>query len=83
MTLTGRLLEWATSKFGYETMRPAWNFASRMFARGATGEVVTVQGPSVAIKSIWATIEYPAIMKNPAVTGLRYLVVSGTRLIAP
>jgi RHS repeat-associated protein len=81
MTLIGKGLGWATEKFGYEAVRPAWDVASRLFAASATEEVVLVQGPILATGSTWARIEYPTLMRNAAVSGIRYFVVIGGKLV--
>jgi hypothetical protein len=81
MTLTGKALTWATEHFGYDAVKPLWNLASREFAAGASGEVVAVHGTSVATGSTWATIEYGTLIGNATVTGIRYFVVVGGRLV--
>ena len=35
-----------------------WKFASAGFARGAQGPITSVQGDTIGIQSVWATIEY-------------------------
>ena len=50
--------------------------ASKAFAQGAAGEVNVFQSASgVRLQSIWATTEYPALVENPNVTGIRFHVV--------
>jgi hypothetical protein len=49
-----------------------WEFASRRFARGASGQVRAVTG-SVRPSSVFNRIEYPELISNPNVWGIDVL----------
>ena len=68
MTRTGRFLDAITTKKTYPYLKPAWNKASRNFARGADGAVDVFQSSrGVRLESVWKTVEYPELIKaaNP------------------
>jgi len=48
----------------------AWRQASADFASGASGNVRVLQGADVRIGSVWAEVEYPALVSNPNVTSI-------------
>jgi RHS repeat-associated protein len=60
---------------GYQAARPPIVAASQEFAQGASGPVHVFQGTKVATESVWATVEYPALVNNPNVTDIIYHVV--------
>jgi hypothetical protein len=49
----------------------AWRQASRELARGASGDVRVLQGDTVRTTSVWAEVEYPALINNPNVSSIR------------
>jgi RHS repeat-associated protein len=78
MTQAGQAVEAATKGLDWASeARALWATVSREFAAGAQGEVHVFQGPVVSIDSIWATVEYPALMQNGQVTNVIYHVVGG------
>lgn len=48
----------------------AWRSASAGFAAGASGNVRVLQTDAVRVNSIWAEVEFPALIANPNVTSL-------------
>lgn len=48
----------------------AWRNASRDFALGARGAVQVLQGDTVRSGSVWAQVEFPALIANPNVTSI-------------
>lgn len=46
----------------------AWQDLSREFARNASGDVTVVLGSQLRPLNIWQTIEFPELMRNPAVS---------------
>jgi hypothetical protein len=46
----------------------AWNRASLLYARGASGDVRVVLGENVRADSVWEKTELPALTENPRVT---------------
>ena len=48
----------------------AWRLASRDFAAGASGNVRVLQANSVRTSSVWAEVEFPALMANRSVTSI-------------
>ena len=48
----------------------AWRQASADSASGASGNVRVLQGADVRIGSVWAEVEYPALVSNPNVTSI-------------
>lgn len=49
----------------------AWRQASQEFAQGASGDVRVLQGDAIRTKSVWAEVEYPALINNPNVSSIR------------
>jgi RHS repeat-associated protein len=75
-TPAGQAVESATQGMDYAQARPLWEAASQDFAGQAAGEVHVFQSAAgVSIRSVWATVEYPALMENPSVSGIVYHVV--------
>jgi RHS repeat-associated protein len=69
---------------GWEAAQTAWSEAAQTFAAGASGEVASFQAAEgVSIDSVWASVEYPALMNNPNVTGIQYFIVYGDGAVAP
>jgi RHS repeat-associated protein len=67
MTRVGRLLDAVTTSKTYPYVKPLWNKASQMFARGAEGAVDVFQSSKgVRLESVWGTVEYPELMKQGA-----------------
>jgi RHS repeat-associated protein len=66
MTAPGRVLDALTTDRTYPLLRPFWNMASKNFARGAgaTTDVFQSTSRGVRIESVWATTEYPQLMKQ-------------------
>jgi hypothetical protein len=60
-----RLPDWVA---GDPATSGAWKRASLLYARGASGEVRVVLGEDVRTRSVWETIELPALRENPRVT---------------
>jgi len=77
MTEVGQRLQETTKGLDWLTQaRPQWVTASQEFAAGAIGEVHVFQNAAgVSLQSIWATVEYPALMSNQNVTRIIYHVV--------
>ena len=48
----------------------AWRTAAAEFASGASGSVRVLQGDFVGSSSIWASVEFPTLVQNPAVTSI-------------
>jgi filamentous hemagglutinin len=48
----------------------AWRRASADFASRASGNVRVLQGVDVRVGSVWAEVEYPALISNPNVTSI-------------
>jgi RHS repeat-associated protein len=67
-TATGQFLEAMTRGAPWSEVEPAWQILSQAFARGASGEVNVFLGPTVREGSIWATKEFPELLKNPTLT---------------
>lgn len=65
MTKTGKVLDAITTKKNYPYVKPLWDMASKNFAKGA-GEATDVfqSANGVRLKSVWATKEYPQLMKQ-------------------
>ncbi len=84
MSALGREVEKATSNLSWEQARPLWEQASRQFAEAASGTVHVFHGNRVRLESIWATIEYQILSKNPAIRIIYHVVLEdGTILEAP
>ncbi len=65
MTKTGRFLDAITTQKTYPYVKPAWNTASRNFARGADGAVDVFQSSQgVRLESVWRTVEYPELISR-------------------
>jgi hypothetical protein len=65
MTKTGKVLDAITTQKTYPYVKPLWDQASKNFAKGA-GEAIDVfqSANGVRLKSVWATQEYPQLMKQ-------------------
>lgn len=48
----------------------AWRQASADFASGAQGSIRVLQEDGVRVGSVWAQVEYPALISNPNVTSI-------------
>ena len=87
MTEAGKRLQETTKGLDWFTQaRPQWAAASQEFAAGATGEVHVFQNSAgVSLQSIWAKVEYQALMHNQDVTRMIYHVVKpdGSGVIVP
>jgi hypothetical protein len=85
MSAEGQALEGATAALGRAATYAEWKAASAQWASGASGEVTVFHFTDVGLQSTWATTEYPILMANPAVTGVRYMIVlpNGTVVPAP
>jgi hypothetical protein len=76
-------IKWATVNKGeilqapnVHTPYPVIKHLSKEFARSASGEVHIFQSAaSVRLESIWATIEYPALMSNPNAAKMTFHVI--------
>ena len=66
MTKTGRFLDAITTDKTYPFLRPAWDAASKRFANGAgaTTDVFQSTSRGVRLESVWATKEYPQLLKQ-------------------
>jgi len=66
MTLPGKVLDKLTTKQTYPYLKPLWNSASINFAKGAgeSADVFQSSSRGVRVESIWATQEYPQLMKQ-------------------
>ena len=68
-TEAGAELQQIFDTLGYNAMRPYAEAASAGWAEGASGPVhVFLNSPIDYVHGIWATIEYPALLVNDAVT---------------
>jgi hypothetical protein len=86
MTEVGQRVSAAAEGLAPEVARLQWIPPSRDFAAGAVGEVhVFLSSAGVYLDSIWATVEYEALMANTSVTQIIYHVVmpNGTVVIVP
>ncbi len=86
MSRAGQNVEQLTQSMPWKQARPLWAQTSQSFSRAASGEVhVFHNAHGVAIDSVWATIEYPALMNNANVTGIVGHVVmpNGTVVAVP
>ena len=65
-TFIGRALENTQDAFGlsYQTMKPAWDWASSAFANGAQGAATMYQGLNGYTGQIWNNIESPILNSN-------------------
>ena len=72
MTETGQQLSALTEGMEWEQAAPLWQSASSQFASEAVGDVHVFLGPTVSSSSIFNTIELPALLQNPAVTGILF-----------
>jgi hypothetical protein len=60
----------------------AWRSASAQFAAGARGVVRVLQDTGVRVNSVWAEVEFPALMANPNVTSIVSInVQTGARVV--
>lgn len=66
MTVPGKVLDKITTKSNFPILRPAWEAASKSFAKGAKGPVDAVQSASrgVRLESVWRQIEYPVLQRQ-------------------
>jgi RHS repeat-associated protein len=65
MTRTGKLLDAMTNKRTYPFLKSVWNAASRRFAKRAGSSTHVFQSAKgVRLKSVWATKEYPRLIKQ-------------------
>ena len=65
MTKTGKVLDAITTRKTYPLVKPAWDFASKRFAKGAGASTDVFHSTNgVRLKSVWATKEYPQLMKQ-------------------
>jgi hypothetical protein len=66
MTQTGRFLDAITTDKTYPFLKPAWDAASKHFANGAgvTTNVFQSASRGVRLESVWATKEYPQLLKQ-------------------
>jgi len=55
--------------------RPIWAKASQTYAESASGVVHVFHGPVVNVESIWATVEWRALLANPRVTEIIFHLV--------
>jgi RHS repeat-associated protein len=84
MTATGQALTRATATAGWEATQGAWAAASRSFAEGAAGDITVFHAATgVRVGGMWATEEFPTLVANPAVTGIRYMVVYPNGAVIP
>lgn len=84
MTATGQALTSATEAAGFDAVLGSWTAASRAFAQGASGEVTVFQASTgVRVGSMFATQEYPALVANQAVTGIRFVMVYPNGTVVP
>jgi len=66
MTITGRFLDMITTNKTYPFLRPAWNATSKRFAKsaGSSTDVFHSISRGVKLESVWATKEYPLLLKQ-------------------
>ena len=65
MTKTGKFLDAITTRKTYPFLKPAWNAASKRFAKGAGSSTDVFHSTNgVRLKSVWATKEYPQLMQQ-------------------
>jgi hypothetical protein len=60
----------AAAGLPWSQARPIWVAASTEYAEGASGIVVAFVSPDADPASIFYTVELPALMNNPNVTGI-------------
>jgi hypothetical protein len=71
MTAPGRILDLVGKVVPYQNLKPFWDFASRQFARGTSGDVnVFIHIPKFNPEGTWATVELLALKANPNVTSI-------------
>lgn len=66
MTKTGKFLDMITNKHTYPLLKPAWDAASKRFAKnaGKSTDVFHSTSRGVRLESVWAKQEYPQLMKQ-------------------
>ena len=55
---------------GDAAVRGQWEEASRLYAKGASGDVVAIVGSEVNPTGVWKSAEVPALIDNPNVTSI-------------
>jgi hypothetical protein len=56
----------------------AWYMVSARYAAAASGRVTAIVGPGgIRADSVFATIELPTLLANPAVTSVDYIYAGG------
>ena len=77
MTQQGIELSAKTQNMPWDQAKPLWQKASLDFANGAKGavHVFQVAEKGVNIDSIWATVEYKALINNPGVPEIIYHLI--------
>lgn len=72
MTQLGARTELATMGMDYLTQaKPVWEAASRRFVQDASGMITIVLSQAANPSSIYFTVEWKALLRNPRVTGVR------------
>jgi hypothetical protein len=67
MTLGGRVLQKATAPLPERASTWVWNWGSKHFAEGASGNVRVFLREPIRNNSTWNTVEYPILRVNPFV----------------
>ena len=71
MSEIGQRVNQMTQGMSWKEARSLWEAASEKFAQGASGEVHAFLGSAVNYEhGMWATIEYPLLLVNDAVTAI-------------
>src|ERR1700752_3011028 len=65
MTLGGRVLQKATTPLPERASTWVWNWGSKHFAEGASGNVRVFLREPIRSNSTWNTVEYPILRVNP------------------
>lgn len=69
MTASGRAIQ--AAQLPWSQAAPLWRSAAMEFASSARGTIDVFLGRAARADSIWTTVERPALVANPAVTGIR------------
>jgi len=67
MTLGGRVLQKAAAPLPERTSTWVWNWGSKHFAEGASGNLRVFLREPIRNNSTWNTVEYPILRVNPFV----------------
>jgi RHS repeat-associated protein len=78
MTATGLIVKALTDGIPWVIARPLWVAASKAFAESASGDANVFQSAAgISIDSIWAEVEWPALLDNPYIGKIVFHIVGG------